>query len=159
MLDLSEGKLDKWVKKLPSDIRGILDMSAHTAESKPLVIALQNSEPHDVLYILRNHDEDAIKALGRVGRLRLMAWLSASIMTDFNDLEPSPLFKQLLGEEEEEGGVSSAVSAIFYEDFLAFAKIMGVRSAQNVFTNEMVEVALGAAREVKNEVTASRGGI
>ena len=159
MLDLSEGKLDKWVKKLPSDIRGILDMSAYTAESKPLVMALQNSEPNDVLYILRSHDEEAVKALGRVGRLRLMAWLSASIMTDFNDLEPSPLFKELLGEDEEGGGQRSAVSAIFYEDFLAFAKIMGVRVAQNVFTNEMVEVALGAAREVKNEVTASRGGI
>jgi hypothetical protein len=161
MLDLSEGKLTLWVKKLPADIRGILDMSAYSNEAEPLVIALRVATPTEVPDLLRTHDENSIKALGRVGRLRLMAWLSDSLMTDENAIDPSPLFRELLGEEDEGegGGQRSAVSTIFYEDFLAFSKIMGLRSAHAVFTNDMVDVALGAAREASRELVAARGGI
>jgi hypothetical protein len=148
MLDLSSATLQAWRAKLPEDIRTAIhaDIPDDDAKFSALAEAINKAEISELLDVVPAHAE-AIEALGRVGRMRLLS----HIVTKVYPFQVR-VFHELLNAEDEEGGRSST-QILFIEDIKAFNDALAAR----LYTNSMDGLALEALQAAAYETEALPG--
>jgi hypothetical protein len=163
MLDLSDGSISKWMSKLPQDVLAALaEGDAPTPGGAPSLAAAlgENVGAPQVPDLLREHPDEA-RALGRVGRVRLMAWVA-----DNSGDNPGPVFRRLVGETaaDETGGSGSAgsdaVGTLFLEDIRAIARnVTGPRLAARMVDDSALGMAIEAAATLESDLAFRQGGV
>lgn len=148
MLDLSNATLQAWQAKLPEDIRDAI--TADIPDDEPrfaaLAEAINKAETSELIDVIPAHAE-AIEALGRIGRMRLLS----HIVTKVYPFQVR-IFHELLNAEDEEGGRSST-QILFIEDIKAFNEALAAR----IYTNNMDGLALEALQAAAYETEALPG--
>lgn len=161
MLDLSEHAMAAWAAKLPDDVRAVISGGdeASPEGSGGLRAALASAPPSAVPGIVRG-DADGARALGRAGRLRLMAWMAAS------EERPGAVFSRLVGEGEGEGEDSEGapggdpVGILFLEDLKAIAEaVVGPRMSRRMVDDHTLGAVAEAAATLESDMAFRQGGI
>lgn len=148
MLDLSNATLQAWKSKLPKDVRESIadEIPADDPKFAALAKAINDAETSDFIDLIPAHAE-AIEALGRIGRMRLLS----HIVTKVYPFQVR-IFHELLNAEDEEGG-RSATQILFIEDIKAFNEALAAR----IYTNNMDGLALEALQAAAYETEALPG--
>lgn len=164
---LNAESLTAWSSRLPDDVLGAIAAEGMVppggAEPGGLLLDLEGATPGQVPDIVRRHPE-ATQALGRAGRIRLMAWITT-------DPNPGTVLRRLVGDDavaaaEAEGGEESgeagrdAVGILFLEDIRALAEhVVGPRVARRMLDGTSLGLATDAAQTLEGEMTLGRGGV
>lgn len=162
---LNAESLSAWSSRLPEDVLGAIAAEGVVlpGDSTSLQAELDAAKPGEAPEIVRRHP-DATKALGRAGRLRLMARITG-------EPDPGPVLRRLVGDDmveaaDTEGGDQSgeggrdAVGVLFLEDLRALAEhVVGPRIARRMLDGTSMDLATGAAQTLESEITFHRGGI
>jgi hypothetical protein len=176
MLMLSQDSLSRWLATRPQDVREFIAAGDPAAfgEDDGLVAALASVEDgtetdFDAIPELLELHSSGVKALGRVGRIRLLAWLADNAADAY-----APLIHRItaLGcpggegvEEDEEEGTqgqagSGAVGVLFLEDIIQLAKaVVGPRMAARLASKPGLDAAVEAAASLDSDITYTQGGI
>jgi len=151
MLDLQNETLQAWKAKLPEDVRAAIadELPADSDEISGFVTALNNAEIAEYAELIEAHPE-VVKALGRLGRIRLLSFIVAKVYPF-----QVRVFHELLNAErdDEEGGGRSATQVLFIEDIKAFNEAIAAR----VYGQHMDGPALTALQEAAYETQALPG--
>lgn len=151
MLDLQKDTLKAWLTKLPEDVRTAItdELPAEDDGIGVFVAAMNGAEIADYAEVIELH-ADAVTALGRPGRIRLLSHIVAKVYPF-----QVRVFHELLNAEQddEEGGGRSATQILFLEDIKAFNEAIAAR----VYGNNMDGPALQALQEAAYETQALPG--
>jgi hypothetical protein len=163
MLDLSDGSISKWMSKLPQDVLAALaEGDAPSPGGAPALSAAFGGAvgAPQVPDLVREHPDEA-KALGRAGRVRLMAWVA-----DNSGDNPGPVFRRLVGEvaADDDGGAGSAgsdtVGILFLEDIRSIARnVTGPRVAARIVDDSSLSMAVEAAATLESDMAFRQGGV
>ena len=161
MEKLSNDSLKRWLEKCPEDVRAfvLLGGESNSTNTGELLAALAVATPPQVPGLLRT-DPDACMALGRIGRIRLLAWVSAQAGS-----QGGALVREIVGEDtEQDGGSGSAgsdtVALLFLEDFKEFARaVVGPRTANRMIDSQTLGVSAEAAVTLESDLAFGQGGV
>lgn len=155
MLDLSAKTLAAWKQKLPDDVLTAIPADDAVligpAEAAALVQEIDNAHPAAIPGILFRNEEN-LKALGRTGRLRLMANLSNIVKP-----EASSLFFLLVEDESDSSAGAASVRILLLEDIKAFMKAIAHRLGSHYLSEANFQQALQAAYTFEGDMTMARG--
>ncbi len=169
--DLSEEGIRRWLGVLPADLRACLGDEAALPDGAAAALAREVSDASPALAArVLASDPGAVLALGRPRRVRLMAWVVRSALSEEGDenLPGSPVppsataaLSELLGEDEAgEGGRSGEAGRILFEDFLAMARALGPRLGMAVVNPGSIArgwaAGVGAGLELEDRVGMGR---
>lgn len=159
MIDLSENSLSTWLSKGPQDVR---DFIADGNELVPgaysaLASSLSAATPGEIPDILRG-DPDGVRAMGRVGRVRLMARVAAA-----GDEGAASIIRRIVGEDSEGGdatGGADRVGVLFLEDLREFASaVVGPRVAARMVDGPALSATAEAASTLESDMAFRQGGV
>jgi hypothetical protein len=159
MPELTEKALTAWYSKLPLDVQQVIAEGDEPdpAEAADLSVILAGLEPALVPALLCARAAQ-VKGLGRIGRLRLLAWLVAEDGRAF-----LALFRERPVDESGEGGSdggSDILRALIAEDLQALARIMvGPRIARLTVDDQSMDFAVAAGTNLESELIFRQGGI
>jgi hypothetical protein len=105
-----------------------------------------SSSPAPQIPLMIRDRATALEGMGRARRIRLMAWVVATLMRSEEGITEGhiPLVARagladLIGEDEAgEGGRGGEGTKILYEDYLSFAVTMGRRQARSIITPDAI---------------------
>jgi hypothetical protein len=155
---LSKDRLAKWREVQPRDVSAVTEDPVSIDPTFVELVAkrlptLKTAEA--VLDFAGEHAED-FKNLGRVGRLRFLAWVLAQKYNDIGAFMGALVSDKLPGEEEDGGSVEGGdgrdkIAPFFYSDILAFAEALGPRIAAQIVDAQTLDAVAGASLEVASE--------
>ena len=148
MLDPSDTPLKPWLDLLPTDYRRALESpEGETASSLPkaLISELKESTPEAVAKIILRYTDD-LRAVGRPGRIRLLAWVADLTYPDWAVMQAICS----IDEEDTAGGAGTkSVGVLFLEDIQALNEVIAQRKAAMVLIAQNTDVALAAVRTLE----------
>jgi hypothetical protein len=157
-LDLSSDHISKWRKLLPPNVLAVVGDDA-TPEGDVLlggVIAeMEAAAPRRVLSVFDRH-ADAIVAMGRARRMRLMAWMDNRFMPDTNLARD--LMRDFAEDDGDEGGGGRAkIAPLFRAEYEALLAVVRPYIVQNAQSHETVGALHAGIVEFSrsSEMTAS----
>lgn len=158
MIDLSENSLSAWLSRRPDDVRAFIsDGEARDADGfSALAGVLAGAQAFEVPEILRR-DPDGARALGRLGRVRLMARVAAGGGND-----AALVMRRITGEDDVDGGAGGrdAVGILFLEDLKEWARtVLAPRVAARATSPEVLGTAAEAAFTLESDLVLRQGGI
>ncbi|EPX84003.1 hypothetical protein [Salipiger mucosus] len=140
MISLDISSLAQWYAKLPNDFQKAIksDLPDPDREDlKALSTKLAETELADLKTLLEGSTEE-LRALGRIGRIRLLAAITAKTYP-----YQVKVFKEITEAEDSEGGGHSETQVLFIEDIKAFNEAVAAR----VYTSNLDSVALSALND------------
>jgi hypothetical protein len=165
---LTKNSLEQWVNKLPDDIKSVIqsDVSYSLTEDHPLIKGLSELDEGmtwDALEMVSQYPE-AVEAIGRDGRVRLMAWLSNNTK---HELKKKIIFRILTGqlnEEDSDDGTEKgdnmpkSVALLFLNDIKSITNIIAIRMAPYIKNEENLRRILETTNVVSKEYKMKKSG-
>ena len=172
MLMLSPTMLSRWLSTRPDDVRAFIDAGDPPAgEDDGLLAALEAASsagetPFAELPALLASHPAGTRALGRLGRVRLLAWVADGAGDAYGTVVQA--ITEIGGAQDgeaEDGGEGSpagsgALGVLFLEDLIQLAKsVVGPRVASRLAARPGLEAAVEAAASVEEDMAYRGGGI
>ena len=158
MIDFSENSLRNWFDKLPLDVKQIISPDGVISVPSEASLFLKSLSEEEIKKIpkLVSQNTPMAEAMGRVGRIRLMSWISA------NSPEESvhTVFRNLLNEDEEEGevGGKGKVSILFLEDLkLLQDNVITPRLTNSMINDYALNNIMSSVYILENDVVMQKG--
>lgn len=160
MLDLSETALKNWLGALPSDVRGVIQAGDPARVSDILCQKVAASSPSEMIALFSGDATSAL-ALGRIGRMRFLAWLLGRALPREDWVQA---INTLTGETEDgEDGAQTArpsdATMLFLADMQSFNEhVVAPRLANRMVAADILALAADASAVLETEVQLTRGG-
>lgn len=151
---LTKSELQAWFTLLPEDIQQAIegDYPADDEQAKALAEAVLTAD-FTAIEIVLEANADAVAALGRIGRVRLLAYLSGQVLVNEGEISNRLRALHLLLNGEDETGGKSATQIMLLEDIKAFNEAVSKRIYERTMDYDSIEIVKQATIDVSSVPT------
>jgi len=154
---LKPERLAKWRAVQPRDIAAVTEDPGAVDPAFVELVArrLPTLETATAVLDFVGENADGFISVGRVGRLRFLAWVLSRKYGDIGDFMVALVSDRDPGEEdggtEGTGDGRDRIAPFFYSDILALAEALGPRMAAQIVDAQTLDAVAGASLEVASE--------
>lgn len=152
---MSEAQVGAWYSKLPADLQQVIAQGSEPepGEAARLYAAIGAVEP-EMAFDVVCKDVAGVRGMGRVGRMRFLAWL-----LNENPSQAERLVHREEDDEEGSTGVPGDIVDLFRDGFDALLRdCVGPRLAM-IVTQPGLDIGVEAAVILESDLTFTQGGM
>jgi len=157
---LSKEALEAWRAILPDDVLTCIeeiDDSGQEAADYISKFLPDVKESDEFFTLVATHREKFIE-MGRVRRIRFLAWCSAQLYRNKEERQKViSKITEIGSGEEESGSGAQGVGILFLEDIKAFAAAMGPRAAALIVDENTLSTVAGVGFEMASDLELGGG--